>query len=530
MANDLEIEGLTITRPDGSPSKLFTYQRQALIRAFDAPSDETTSAMFFNLGTGTGKTLLAIAGAQELFNRGEIDVCLMFAKRTIKTDFMSRGTKFSRLRFKQVEGTKPKRRKEYAKNDFDVLVLNYEKARESVDLPFLAEIVKGRRVLFCLDETQEVLLPNQARSGILELIDQTSFSWVWSLSASIINGNPERFWRVFEFAPENPLGTLEEFQQEYIKEIKTMRIKNKGRSARWHPFIEIKTPIWDDEKLKEVPEKVANLMVTGRKTDPGIRENFKGLQFFEIPLRMSPAHAELHELLTEESKGSAMRGTLIQYYNAVRLTCLHPDATLYSEGEISRVIADTLGDKLRRIENVKLNHLIEDVQTVLDGGDKCVVFTHWVNMSLNLISEAFRKAKIPHVVNSGGMKDSEIADIRETFRTSKEPMVFLSSDAGSHGINLPEARVVINYDIPTSYDTLMQRNDRIDRADSWLDGLEARAYFYEDTMEERIWETNNYRRQMAANMQGTTEILGRNWADDSVSQEQANYLLFGKAK
>ena len=74
---------------------------------------------------------------------------------------------------------------------------------------------------------------------------------------------------------------------------------------------------------------------------------------------------------------------------------------------------------------------------------------------------------------------------------------------------MPEARVVINFDCPYDYDTLMQRNDRIDRADTFLDGLESRLYYYEDTVEEYIWGVNNERRLLSSSLQGTQEAFSR---------------------
>lgn len=516
----LEIDGLHVTNPDGSASDLFPYQKKDLLEAFSAPKNDSCQAMFFNLGTGCGKTVIAAAGAQELFNRGEIDLAIMFTLPKVKPGFIAIGNKFTNLRFKTVEGAKASRRKKYVKQDYDVLVLNYEKARQKVDLQEILPLVAEKRVLFCFDEAQAILLPNTSRDGILELIEAASFSYIWSMSASIINGDPERFWRVFEFAPYNPLGTLLEFRERYVDHVEKMKMRNKGPSAKWVPYINLEKTIWDTEALSDVPERVKGFMVTGRKTDPGIREFFKGLQFKAVPLEMAPKQKKLYDIIYTGYRNAVEDGDLIQFYNALRLTCLHPSATIYSEGRVSKTIVDTIGkDTLLKIEDNKLDRLIEDVQTLLDGGDKIVVFSHYVNMSINIIEQAFQKHKIPYVVNKGGLSNKETERIQDEFKESREPMVFLSSDAGSHGINLPQARVVINYDLPNSYDTLMQRNDRIDRADSWLDGLEAWSYYYDVPLEQKMWARNNDRRLMSSNLQGTSEVLGANGSDEMSAAE-----------
>ena len=59
-----------------------------------------------------------------------------------------------------------------------------------------------------------------------------------------------------------------------------------------------------------------------------------------------------------------------------------------------------------------------------------------------------------------------------------------------------------------SYDDLCQRNARIDRADSHLDGLTAYVMITEDSVvENRIWSVCEERRRLAEAVQGTREEL-----------------------
>ena len=105
----------------------------------------------------------------------------------------------------------------------------------------------------------------------------------------------------------------------------------------------------------------------------------------------------------------------------------------------------------------------------------------------------------------------------------------MSSDAGAYGLNFQEARFVINYDIPYSYDTLMQRGDRVNRADSYLDGLTSYVYVTDDSVEENIWKINNQRRRLAEVTQGARESLnsGKS-ALDIVAQEDDESSLMNK--
>src|SRR5690606_6691592 len=124
------------------------------------------------------------------------------------------------------------------------------------------------------------------------------------------------------------------------------------------------------------------------------------------------------------------------------------------------------------------SRVFEDIEVLRDGGDKCLVFTHWTNLSLFILSREMQKSGIKHTVHYGGQSDKKNEAAKSQFKENPDTTVLLTSDAGSHAMNMQEARVVINYDCPYDYDVLMQRNDRIDRADSYLEGLEARLYYY----------------------------------------------------
>ena len=52
------------------------------------------------------------------------------------------------------------------------------------------------------------------------------------------------------------------------------------------------------------------------------------------------------------------------------------------------------------------------------------------------------------------------------FNTDSNVRVFISSDAGGYGVDLPAANLLINYDLPWSAGTATQRNGRIRRASS----------------------------------------------------------------
>jgi SNF2 family DNA or RNA helicase len=177
-------------------------------------------------------------------------------------------------------------------------------------------------------------------------------------------------------------------------------------------------------------------------------------------------------------------------------------------------------------ESTKLAKLNEMLESIRESGDKVAVFTHWTNLTLHLIRD---KIEVPHVVHWGvGQSEIDSQAAKDRFMTDPDITCFLSSDAGSHGLNLQCARYVIQYEPTYSYDDAMQRASRIDRADSHLDGLTNYVMVTESSVEQRVWNIQQDRRIISAATQGTEEVLsyGSNRALLSET-ENLPWLIFG---
>lgn len=495
----------------GEGLKLFPYQvlmvSQALQRDF----------FFFNSGTGTGKTVMATSGLVKKFEREEIDLVLFFTLKAVSEEVYEFVKKSTDLRATLVLGDKAKRRKLYG-GDSQVFVLNYEKCRKSVDLELLRELVRGKRVLFVLDEVQRVLSASQQSKGLKTLLKSSSRgSAVWALSASVVNGDPERFFKVFGLSySANPLGAIGDFRSRYLLRIERKRflVKKNGRSF----YLEEPIYIYNTEKLKEVPLRVVSCSQTLRKTDPEVVSNFKNLSFFEDPLTMTRKERNIYREGIELFHRQENTHSPLELFQALQFSCLNPESHKQAKNSISAWIRENF--ELRARDSAKLLRLLEDLTVYQDAQEKVLVFTHWNDLSLKIIQRELEREKISTVVYHGGQSQRENEEAKYRFKTDPKVTVFLSTDSGSHGINMPEARVVLNYDCPFHYDTLMQRNSRIDRADSYLEGLESHLYYYHDSIEQHIWEVNNQRRILSSNIQGTNESLGESVCLPEMSYKQ----------
>lgn len=482
----------------------------------------------------THNSLFATAGAQELFNRGAIDlVCaftLMASKENLATDAVASFAKTTNLRAVVNDGDKRKRQAVYAqeakgyRNHPQVFVLNYEKSW--ADFEELKKLVKGRRVLWVFDEAAKVLKatgpPTKTRAHLMKLV-RASQPIVWPMSATVVDASPLRYWDVYNLTgrPQetNPLGDRTYFKTRY------------SRFAS--PYIPDDEIEWSAARLHEIRHKVADRTQAVRKTDPGVREHFKGMQHEETTIHLSAKDRELYEIIVADAQDvidetpDGERPKIGGHARLLQYVCNIPTALNVSTDEAAVRIREAHPDLVVDTHCAKLEYFLDQVEAIRDQGDKVVAFTRYTNLGMLLMAPHVAKRGIDHVLHYGvGQKPHERQAAQQRFKTDPRCTLFLSSDAGSHGLNLPEARYVINYDCPRSYDLLMQRSERINRADSQLDGMTSYVYLTEGTLEDLIWEENVRRRLLASATMGTVETLdyGALISEDN----DPHRLIFGK--
>jgi superfamily II DNA/RNA helicase len=155
------------------------------------------------------------------------------------------------------------------------------------------------------------------------------------------------------------------------------------------------------------------------------------------------------------------------------------------------------------------------------------VFTHWTEQTLHLIKD---KLTVPYLAHYGtGQTKVESQRVRDDFKVTPEITCLLTSDAGKEAMNMQNARYVIQFEPAYSYDTEMQRAGRINRADSYLDGLTNYVYVTEDSVEERVLAINRTRQLIAEAVQGTVEAMTTDQLERAQRTEAANlvWLMFG---
>jgi hypothetical protein len=80
-------------------------------------------------------------------------------------------------------------------------------------------------------------------------------------------------------------------------------------------------------------------------------------------------------------------------------------------------------------------------------------------------------------------KDKEQSKLK--FQTDPNTRILVSSDAGGYGVDLPQANLLINYDLPWNAGLAVQRNGRIRRASSTWSTIVIQDFLIEGSIEER---------------------------------------------
>ena len=166
----------------------------------------------------------------------------------------------------------------------------------------------------------------------------------------------------------------------------------------------------------------------------------------------------------------------------------------------ARMAADStfLVNKTEPSYSTKLDYLEELLQQIWQEPDrKAVLFSEWTTM-LNLIEKrCLQPQSIDYVRLDGSVPQRKRQQLVHRFQTDPDCRLFITTNAGSTGLNLQAANTVINVDLPWNPAVLEQR---IARAHRMGQNRHVDVYLLvtTHTFEERLLETLSDKRELAA--------------------------------
>lgn len=481
-----------------SPWGLLDFQADGVARSYLQRDQLVT------WDTGMGKTHHALALTALLFEDDLIDHCLVVCEKNKFGEWTEDFATYTKLVTTRYYGPK---RKAILDDLPQVMIGVYEtirndaaskadgKQRALVSGP-LTQALVGKRVLVIYDEMSK--LKNRS-SGIYRHHEHmlTAISRGHTdglrrvgLTATPIERDPENAFNIFRLLWPGFM-TVSQFEEEHVK----------GRDIYDRPYGFKNIGDADHSEPWVIPfsKKVEHLLQIKHKTDPDVIDQFpkqvEEFTYVEQHQREEEFYNAVQDLIREEADSvfAEMAG-----FGLLRQIACHPHSVLHSQGEMARKVVEIVGEEgIRDIPCNKLERLVEYLDHVVAGqGAQAVVFTFYGQSVLPILRERLEAEGYKVSINHGQMTTSQRDESKRAFKEG-ETDIFLTSDAGSRGLNLPNASYVINYELPLTHANYIQRINRIHRIDSTHESVTCQSFITAYTAEEGVVRLNEQRNTWA---------------------------------
>ncbi|MDI3339530.1 MAG: helicase-related protein [Sphaerobacter sp.] len=162
-----------------------------------------------------------------------------------------------------------------------------------------------------------------------------------------------------------------------------------------------------------------------------------------------------------------------------------------------RYVEDFLHDIRRLSGDSKLERLMAMLGEIFRRRETVVIFTQYTD-TMDYLRERLREVYGHQIACYSGRGGEEWRDgawtpttkeeIKNAFRQGERIKILLCTEAASEGLNLQTCGVLINYDMPWNPMRVEQRIGRVDRIGQRYPDVWVRNFFYEDTIEARVYE------------------------------------------
>ncbi len=146
----------------------------------------------------------------------------------------------------------------------------------------------------------------------------------------------------------------------------------------------------------------------------------------------------------------------------------------------------------------KVERLLADLEEIFRRRETVLIFTQYTD-TMDFLREQLRQvygSQVACYSGRGGEVWNGIAwvaatkeEIKNAFRQGEAIKILLGTEAASEGLNLQTCGVLINYDLPWNPMRVEQRIGRIDRIGQVHNEVWIRHYFYEGTVEARVYRS-----------------------------------------
>jgi SNF2 family DNA or RNA helicase len=470
---------------------LYPFQQEAMERMVDR------GQMMLAMVMGAGKTPTTLAAIERLFDDGEIDRVAVIVPSSLKFQWLREIKKFTNSKAIVIDGSK---------NARSPLWRSALRCRYVIVNPeMLVKDEKEFLALSCdamvIDEATIIKSPRAKRSKLLKRLG-SKCHYRFALTGQPIENKPEELFSIMEFVDKSVLGRFDIFDRTFIVR------DHYGKPMRYR-------------NLKQLQDSLTESMV--RKTRADIADQLPKVIHQVIPVSFDNAGSVAYQTIAKDlikeinnaiathgrgfdlwshynggDGGGEAQGQIMSRLTILRMLCDNP-ALVYDSARKFRESRGTDGsqyaDKIikagwlpENAKSPKLASVLEYVSDILSGDpDSKVVLFSFFKQNLRLIQEAMRPLT-NSVLFMGGMTAEERDGAKQQFATDPHTRLFLSSDAGGYGVDLPNANYLISYDLPWSAGKLDQREARIIRLSSLHPHVTVASFVMKGSIEERQYE------------------------------------------
>ena len=470
---------------------LYPFQQEAMERMVER------GQMLLAMVMGAGKTPTTLACIETLLEQDEISKVCVVVPSSLKYQWFREISKFTTSKAIVIDGTPAQREKLWRLAiGCQYVIVNPESLIK--DLPHWNTHNFNAMVI---DEATIIKSFTAKRSKMLKKLG-AKCHYRFALTGQPIENRPEELFSIMQFVDTSVLGKFDLFDRTFIVR------DHFGKPTRYR-------------NLKQLNESMSDAMV--RKTREDIQDQLPQVITQVVPVQFDKGGGalyktistdllnEIQKAITQHGRGfdlwshyhggmdNEAQGQIMARLTVLRMLCDNPhlvmdsaraydDPTQNTEGSAYASKLVKSGMVPTSLKTPKLDTVIEYIKDVLDEdpNNKVVLFSFF-KKNLRLIQEA-TKGLTGSVLFMGGMDASERDIAKQRFATDSNVRLFLSSDAGGYGVDLPQANYLISYDLPWSAGKLDQREARIIRLSSTHPHVTVVSFVMKGSIEERQYE------------------------------------------
>jgi hypothetical protein len=407
---------------------------------------------------GLGKTIQGVGTAELLAREAGISKVLVVCPASLKSQWRNEIHRFCDRSVQLVVGGAAERARTY-ENDAFFTVCNYEQVLRDI-----LAVERTRWDLIILDEGQRIK------------------NWA-SKTARVIKGLKSPYALVLSGTPlENRLDELHSVMQ-FVDD---RRLPPAFRFFHRHRVVDEKGKVLGYKNLDQLRQRLHGILL--RRTRDSVLQQLppRTTELVRIPATeeqeaLHSAHMQIVRMITRKAYISEM--DLLRLQKALLMCRMTANSTL-------------LVDKNEPGYSSKLDYLAE----LLDGlfaedGRKVLLFSEWTKM-LDLIEPLLTARKLDFVRLDGQVPQKDRQALVNRFREDPTCRLFITTNAGSTGLNLQAANTVINVDLPWNPAVLEQRIARAHRMGQ-QQPVQVYVLVTEQTIEEGLLNTLSAKRDLA---------------------------------